>query len=300
MFLKKLSKILARGPPTQDTINLYSGKYSTLFGTALGCLYLLEEGSQKMNCRKLIWSFIALSLLPISLLASDKIVKETLDSQGRKRAYYLFVPGSIKADTPVPLLVMLHGSGRTGLSLVEKWKDIAGREGFIIVGPDSSDTRGWSSPADGPAFLYDLVESLRAKYPINPRRLYLFGHSAGAVFAMNMAMLESEYFAATAVHAGSWRDERESAVMDYAKRKPPLAIFVGDKDNFFPLSSVKATEAALKERGFPLELTVIKGHTHWYYDKAPEINRNVWDFLKRHELREEPRYEKYAYASGRG
>jgi len=246
-----------------------------------------------MNRPKLIWSFIALSLISISLLASDKIVKETLESQGRKRAYYLFVPDSIKPGTPVPLIVMLHGSGRIGLSLVEKWKDLASREGFIIAGPDSSDTRGWSSPADGPDFLHDLVESLRAKYPINPRRLYLFGHSAGAVFAMNMAMLESEYFAATAVHAGSWRDEREFTVMNYAKRKPPLAIFVGDKDNFFPLNSVKSTEAALKERGFPLELTVIKGHTHWYYDKAPEINRNAWDFLKRHELSADPRYEVY-------
>src|SRR5262245_60500943 len=98
-----------------------------------------------MNCQKLIWSFIALSLLPISQLASEKIVKETIDSQGRKRAYYLFVPDSIKPDTPVPLIVMLHGSGRNGLSLVEKWKDIAGRERFIIVGPDSIDTRGWSS-----------------------------------------------------------------------------------------------------------------------------------------------------------
>jgi len=248
-----------------------------------------------MNSQKLTCAFFAISLLSISLHASDKIVMETLDSQGKKRNYYLFVPGSIKSATSVPLIILLHGSGRTGISLVEKWKDIAGQEGFIIVGPDSSNSQGWSTPTDGPDFLHDLVESLRAKYPINPRRVYLFGHSAGAVFAMNMAMLESEYFAATAVHAGSWRDEREYAVMDYAKRKPPLAIFVGDRDNFFPLSSVKATEAALKERGFPLELTIIKGHTHWYYDQAPEFNRNAWDFLKRHELNEDPRYEVYRY-----
>ncbi len=56
-------------------------------------------------------------------------------------------------------------------------------------------------------------------------------------------MMESEYFAATAIHAGSWRDEKEFGLIEYARRKTPLAIFVGDRDPFFPLNSVKATEA---------------------------------------------------------
>jgi hypothetical protein len=56
---------------------------------------------------------------------------------------------------------------------------------------------------------------------------------------------------------------------------------------------VKATEAALSARGFPIEVTIMKGHDHWYYDLAPEINRNAWEFLKKHELAEEPRYQVY-------
>jgi poly(3-hydroxybutyrate) depolymerase len=246
-----------------------------------------------MKNQKFTWIFLALPLLTIQGLAADKIVKETFDSQGKKRAYYLFVPSSVKTSASVPLIVLLHGSGRNGLSLVEKWKELASREGLIIVGPDSRDSLVWRTPEDGPDFIHDLVETLRTKYPINPRRVYLFGHSAGAVFAINLTMMESEYFAATAVHAGSWRDKRETSVMDFAKRKPPLAIFIGDRDAFFPLGSVRATEAALKGRGFPIELTVIKGHDHWYYNRAPEINRNAWDFLKRHELNVDPRYEAY-------
>jgi hypothetical protein len=108
--------------------------------------------------------------------------------------------------------------------------------------------------------------------------------------------MESEYFAATAVHAGSWRTESEFSVRDYAKRKTPLAIIVGDRDAFFPLQSVNATEAALKERGFTVEVKVMKGHDHWYYDLAPQINRDAWDFLKRHELNEDQKYEDYDYS----
>ena len=243
-----------------------------------------------MNSKNLFWAFLVLLLLPLTAHAAEKVSKETLTSQSKKRTYYLFVPDSVKESESIPLVVLLHGSNRNGLSLVDKWKELASREKFIIVGPDSSDSKGWRVPEDGPDFIRDLVESLMAKYKINSRRVYLFGHSAGAVFAMNLAMIESEYFAATAVHAGSWRDEDEFSVIALAKRKSPLAIIVGDRDAFFPLSSVTATEAALKGRGFPIEVSVMKGHDHWYYDLAPEINRNAWGFLKRHELKEEPRY----------
>src|SRR5882672_1627256 len=201
-----------------------------------------------MISKNLGWALLALPMLLFQARAADKITKETLESQGKKRTYYLMIPDSAKSSASVPLIVLLHGSGRNGLSLMDKWKELAGREGIIIAGPDSIDSQGWQIPGDGPAFIHDLVEALRAKYPINPRRIYLFGHSAGAVFALNLSMMESEYFAATAVHAGSWRTEKELSTRDYAKRKTPLAIIVGDRDAFFPLPSVKATEAALIER----------------------------------------------------
>ncbi|HEY6403632.1 MAG TPA: PHB depolymerase family esterase [Blastocatellia bacterium] len=239
------------------------------------------------------WALLALLTLLFQARAADKITKQTMESQGKKRTYYLMVPDSAKSAAAVPMIVLLHGSGRNGFSLMEKWKEIASREGIIIAGPDSLDQQGWQIPGDGPSFIHDMVEALRAKYPVNPRRIYLFGHSAGAVFALNLSMMESEYFAATAVHAGSWRTEQEFSARDYAKRKAPLAIIVGDRDAFFPLPSVKATEAALLERGFVIEVKVMKGHDHWYYDLAPQINRDAWDFLKRRELNEDPRHEAY-------
>ena len=239
---------------------------------------------------------IATLLACLAANAPEKIAKESFVSQGRKHTYYLFVPPNIDPTASVPMILMFHGSGRNGLSLVEKWADLAAKEGIILVGPDASDSQVWRTPDDGPDFLHDLVETLRTKYPINPRRVYLFGHSAGAVFALNLSMLESEYFAATAVHAGSWRQENEFAIIETAKRKTPLAIFVGDRDGFFPLTSVKATSDALRARGFPIEVTIIKGHDHWYYDVAAQINLIAWEFLKKHELAEDPKYAEYKSA----
>jgi poly(3-hydroxybutyrate) depolymerase len=195
-----------------------------------------------------------------------------------------------------PLIVTLHGSGRDGLSLVEKWKDIADQEGFILAGPNAMDSAKWSSTDDSADFLREIVEQLKSKYSIDPKRVFLFGHSAGAVYALNLSMSESEYFAATAVHAGSWRSNEELDYVHLAKRKTPMAIFVGDRDQYFPIDSVKKTEELLKSNQFPVEVTVMKGHDHWYYDLAPGINRNAWAFLKQHSLNAEPKFTQYATA----
>jgi len=237
---------------------------------------------------------IFLLLFFTSASAKDDITKELITSNGKTRVYYLYVPSTIKPGSPAPLIVMLHGSGRVGMSLVEKWKDLAKKEGFIIAGPDSLDTRVWGMPQDGPDFLRDLVEELKAKYPINPRRVYLFGHSGGAIFALEMSLMESQYFAATAVHAGALaRDDAD--LMDSAKRKIPIFIQVGDSDQSFPLKVVRATRDALNAKGFAVELTEIPGHDHWYYDLAPKINLKAWEFLKGHELEADPVYRKFQF-----
>jgi poly(3-hydroxybutyrate) depolymerase len=227
-------------------------------------------------------------------ISAAKVSKEIMTSEGRKCAYYLFVPDKLSASKPLPLLILLHGSNRNGLSLVEKWKDLAAKEEVILAGPDSSDTRGWSTPVDGPGFLRDLVEALKEKYPVNTRRVYLFGHSAGAGQAIYMSLFESRYFAATAIHAGAL-PAQDYAVIDRAERKIPLAIWVGTADPFFPLTVVRATRDALNARGFKVELTEIPNHNHWYYDRAPKINKEAWEFLKKHELPADPHYTQYQF-----
>lgn len=227
--------------------------------------------------------------------APGEIAKETYESAGRKRTYYLYVPkAAAAAASPVPLLVTLHGSGRDGRSLVEKWKDLADKENFIVAGPDAFDRQGWWVPKDGPDGTYDLVETIKAKHPVDPRRVYLFGHSAGAGFALMISLLESEYFAAAAVHAGLLKPENYNLI-ELAKRKTPIAMMVGTKDPLFNLADVRATRDELNRRGFAVQLSEIPNHDHWYYDRAPEFNRALWDFLKRHRLDAEPRYVRHNF-----
>ncbi len=225
-----------------------------------------------------------------SAFAKDDITKELITSKGKTRAYYLYVPSTVKG--PAPLIVTLHGSNRTGITLVEKWKDYAKKEGIILAGPDATNLRGWGSPQDGPDYLHDLVEELKSKYPINPRRVYLFGHSAGASFALHMALMESQYFAAAAIHAGALTGH-STDLIELAKRKIPISIQIGDSDPLVPLKIVRATSDALKEAGFTVDFVEIANHDHWYYDKAAKFNQTAWEFLKKYELDSDPQYQKY-------
>ena len=203
-------------------------------------------------------------------------------------------PTPSKRRRPVPLIVLLHGSGRNGKTQTDRWEPLARKEGFIIAAPDALTPEAWRIPEDGPDFLYDLVELLTAQHEeIDRRRIYLFGHSAGAIHSLTMGLLESEYFAAVGVHAGALAPDLEQA-MDGAARKIPMAIWVGTNDSFFPLAAVRATGDALNSRGFNTQLIEIRNHTHDYYSRAGEINKSVWEFLQKVRLEADPRYQRYA------
>lgn len=238
----------------------------------------------------LILALIGLMTLSVRLAfaTTPDVIHDTITSGGKKRSYYLFVPDTVKA--PAPLVVLLHGSGRNGKVLIDSWQDLAAKEGFIIVGPDSDVPSAWVLGKDGPDFLHDLVEALKSKHPINPRRVYLFGHSGGAVFGLVMSTVASEYFAAVAVHAGAFRSKTEIEMIGGAKRKIPIAIWVGTNDPFFSLRDVRATRDAFATKDIVVQVNEIPGHDHNYYGIASRINAGAWEFLKQVELSAEPKY----------
>ncbi len=223
--------------------------------------------------------------------AAPKITKETLDVGGTARTFYLFVPEKFQGQA-APLIVTLHGSGRDGRILVEHWQSLASKEGIILAGPDATQRQEWHGAIDGPAFLHALVEHLKVKYPVDFKRVYLFGHSAGAIHGLGLGVLESEYFAAVAAHAGVLPPDYAPYARQ-APRKIPMAIWVGTDDRFFPIALVRETRDLLLSRNFPVELTEIKGHTHDYYSRSSSINKEAWAFLQKQKLEGEPKYQVY-------
>ena len=124
-------------------------------------------------------------------------------------------------------------------------------------------------------------------------RSYLFGISGGAVHALTIGSLESEYFAAVAVWAGAWRDQSSFRALAQARRKIPIALFIGDQDEFFPIDAVQDTVGAFRKSGHPVQLTILPGQRHNYHHVASRVNPAVWEFLQARQLPGEPQYQHY-------
>ncbi len=239
---------------------------------------------------------LALGLLTAVSAQAAAPSKEMLSFEGQSRTFYLYIPDG--GQEPLPMVVLLHGSGGNGLFMLQQWQNIAVREHIALLAPDSLHTDvGWDLHSDGPDYIHAAIQAAAAGHQIDFHRLYLFGQSGGAVYALNLAMLESEYFAAAAYHAGGWRKPAEYHFTDYSKRKIPVAAFVGDKDEYFSLDSVKETERILTQRGFPAELHLLAGRVHSYMDVPADFHDTVWNFLKSNALTDLPKYAPYRFGT---
>lgn len=245
-----------------------------------------------MNSATRFISFcLALLTLP-ACAARAGLERAKLDFDGRERTYYVSAPDA--GSGPFPLVVLLHGSGGDGAQMIDRWKAIAAQESIALAAPNSlHSAEGWTLRDDGPDFIHAVILAALANHPVDPRRLYLFGQSGGAVYALNLGLLESEYFAAVAFHAGGWRNPAEYKFADYARRKIPIAMYVGDEDEYFSVGSVQATERALAQRGLPVELHLLAGRRHAYTDVPDDFNGTVWKFLKANSLADAPKFTPY-------
>jgi poly(3-hydroxybutyrate) depolymerase len=226
---------------------------------------------------------ILMLLAPAAEAKKKNTTRETLQFEGQERTYVLYVPEDVAPDEQLPLLIALHGSGRDGESIVNPWIRLAKTERILVAGPESLDSSMWAAPEDGPDFLLHLIDHLEETYPVDPQRVYLFGHSAGAHFAIQIGLFKSDRFAAVAAHAGANQPGNEW-LYEQARRKIPIYLVSGANDTVVPIISVRRTYQELKDAGFPVELHEMPRHDHNYYVMAKRINEGIWEFLQQHRL----------------
>ncbi|MEW6212413.1 MAG: dienelactone hydrolase family protein [Acidobacteriota bacterium] len=233
--------------------------------------------------KKIIAVLIAVFFVSASLASEPEkspVQEEQFLSKGKKRIYYLFAPAG---DNPLPLVIPLLSKGRDAKRAIERWREIAAREKFVVASPQALARSGWSGASEGPEFFRGLIESIKTKCAIDERRIYLFGHKESATMAIALGMIESEYYAAIVSYFGSL-DTFSYHLIERARRKIPVGMLIGKDDPFFPLETIKATRDALNARNFPVEIILIPGHDNDYNRGFDVVNRAAWDFLKAHGL----------------
>ncbi len=128
----------------------------------------------------------------------------TINSAGFARSYYLCVPAGL--PVPAPLVMGFHGSTGSADMFARQtlWHELGTTKKFMTAylnGCDEIDCNGGSFDAKRPdqrdfIFVSDVINAIKARYPVDPRRTYAVGHSGGGSFSGFLACDMADIFAA--------------------------------------------------------------------------------------------------------
>jgi len=215
----------------------------------------------------------ALSFLPAVFCGASDVSSQTVRCDGSKYQYVLFSPAQKQA---LPAILLLHGAGDHAPDFLAAWRSFARKQQIVLIAPELPRDPKFEDAA--PNVFRCVVDDARNRRAIDPHRLYVFGNSMGGYLAYDAAMFDSEYFAAVAVHAMGIAKEYAS-IVDRAKRKMPIAIYIGVRDQLVPIARVRQTRDLLTKAGFSVHYLELEGHDHNYYALSDQINADAWKFL---------------------
>ncbi|MBV9572978.1 MAG: dienelactone hydrolase family protein [Acidobacteriales bacterium] len=205
----------------------------------------------------------------------------SLSFQGAQYPYAVFVPSTYNPAHPMPAILLIHGSGSNGAYMLNLWQTFAEKNGIILVAPTLPLGAGFE--AISPQVFEALMELVKKQYSLDSHRIYLFGYSAGGYSTFYSAMFDSTYFAGAGVFAGIITPDY-FWILQRAQRKIPIALYIGDHDQYFSFAQTRATRDALLANGFPVHYVEIANQDHNYPAIADKVNQDVWNYLRQYSL----------------
>ncbi len=184
-----------------------------------------------------------------------------------------YLPTSVRACDPLPLLLFLHGAGGTPEAYEPHLTAHAEALGLVLVLPLST-SAGWSD-GDVP-IINAALDAADAELVIDTTRTYIGGHSAGAAFSYILAYggtglaavftMSAPYYGVSSVAEPTYR--------------APIHMYYGDGDPNYTGGAATGLEMQWTALGVPHETDVQAGFDHSTW--PPSSVRAGLDFLLAH------------------
>jgi poly(3-hydroxybutyrate) depolymerase len=160
--------------------------------------------------RFLLWTLLAACAVADAVRAADEslpplqlvTLPSTLDGAPQPVRYW--APAAA-ASEPTPLLVSLHSWSADGSQDRSEWHRQALARGWVYIQPNFRGVNNHPQACGSPLARQDILDAVdwaRARYRIDPERIYLAGVSGGGHMTMQMAAYHPDRFSAASAWVG--------------------------------------------------------------------------------------------------
>jgi predicted esterase len=171
-----------------------------------------------------------------------------------------YVPQSLDATQPAPLVVFLHGAGGTPDLYKNLVSGAAEKAGCVVAMPKSSSDIGWGIGLDENT-VSETLRLVGEELPVDARRIAIAGHSAGGAYAYLLAYAGSRYSAVFTLSAPFY----PVAALADPTYTPPIHMYYGTTDPNYTGGAYTDLKAQWDRLGVAWEedVEVGRGHNSW-------------------------------------
>ena len=191
--------------------------------------------------------------------------------------FSLYVPEYYTPDRAWPLVTSLHGGSGNGRGFLWRWLRDARSLGAILVAPTALGAT-WALMGEDAdtANLSRILDSVRGRFNIDPKKLLLTGMSDGGTFSYVTGLEAGSPFTHLAPVAATFHPLMAQMADADRLRGLPIHIVHGALDWMFPVQTARLSRDALTAAGADVAYREIDNLSHCY---PREMNRPILNWL---------------------
>ncbi|MBI1199533.1 MAG: phospholipase [Phenylobacterium sp.] len=203
----------------------------------------------------------------------DTGVLQLAGEPGARGSVTAYAPETYSPDTPLPLIVALHGGSGNGAAFLWSWLRAARAGGAIVVAPTATG-RTWAlqgEDADTP-MLARIVEAVAAQWAVDPGRILLTGMSDGGTFSYVSGLEPASPFTHLAPVSAAFHPMLTQFADPERLYGLPIHIVHGALDWMFGIDMAREARDALSAAGAAVTYAEIDDLSHtWPREAGPMI-----------------------------